>query len=315
MKQIRVSDLFDVRYGVNLELNKLTHDEDGLNFVSRTSRNNGVSAKVSQLENIKPIPKGTISVACGGSVMESFLQPEPYYSGRDLYYLVPKVELTDNEKLFYCYCLKANQYRFNYGRQANRTLKDLLIPDLEEIPPWVNDIDLNRFDDSKKAFNLDPAPVLDPSTWKWFILGELFDLKKGRRLTKANMTKGNIPFVGSIATNNGYREFIGQKPIHDGGTITVNYNGSIAEAFYQPIPFWASDDVNVLYPKFEMNQYIALFITTIIKLEKYRFNYGRKWHLERMKASKIKLPSTESGAPDFDYMEEFIKHLQFSKHI
>lgn len=315
MKQIRVSDLFDVRYGVNLELNKLTHNEDGFNFVSRTSKNNGVSAKVSPLENIKPIPEGTISVACGGSVMESFLQPEPYYSGRDLYYLVPKVELTDREKLFYCSCLKANQYRFNYGRQANRTLRDLLIPDLEEIPLWVKDIDLNRFDDSKKAFNLDPAPVLGPSTWKWFILGELFDIKKGKRLTKANMTKGAIPFIGSIATNNGYREFIGQKPIHDGGTITVNYNGSIAEAFYQPKPFWASDDVNVLYPKFEMNQYIALFITTIIKLEKHRFNYGRKWHLERMKTSKIRLPSTESGAPDLDYMEEFIKHLQFSKHI
>ena len=46
MKLIRVSDLFEVKYGSNLELNKLERDPAGINFVSRTERNNGVSAKV-----------------------------------------------------------------------------------------------------------------------------------------------------------------------------------------------------------------------------------------------------------------------------
>lgn len=59
----------------------------------------------------------------------------------------------------------------------------------------------------------------------------------------------------------------------------MNYNGSVAETFYQPVPFWASDDVNVLYPKFELNPEIAMFLTAIIRQDKYRFNYGRKWHL------------------------------------
>lgn len=134
---LKVSDLFDVKYGVNLELNALEKTEDGINFVSRTSKNNGVSARVAKLPNIEPIPAGTISVAGGGSVMESFLQTEPYYSGRDLYYLTPKIELSDQEKLYYCTCLRANKYRYNYGRQANRTLKDILIPTKDEIPNWV----------------------------------------------------------------------------------------------------------------------------------------------------------------------------------
>jgi hypothetical protein len=136
---MRVDEIFEVKYGVNLELNALRQDPHGINFVSRTARNNGVSARVERLPNIPPIPAGTISVAGGGSVMESFLQNDEYYSGRDLYYLKPKIHLTDSQKLYYCACLRANKYRFNYGRQANRTLKEILIPSPDNIPHWVNE--------------------------------------------------------------------------------------------------------------------------------------------------------------------------------
>jgi len=141
-----VKNLFDVVYGVNLELNKMEVDPNGINFVSRTAKNNGVSAKVKLLEKFTPISAGMITVAGGGSVMESFLQPEPFYSGRDLYYLKPRVDLSDQEKIYYCVCLRANKYRFNYGRQANRTLKNILIPSIDEIPVWVKKLDLAKLE-------------------------------------------------------------------------------------------------------------------------------------------------------------------------
>jgi len=149
--------------------------------------------------------------------------------------------------------------------------------------------------------------------WGWFKLDEIFDLKKGKRLTKANMVDGSTRFIGAIDSNNGLRQKVGQKPIHSGNTITVNYNGSVGEAFYQPKGYWASDDVNVLYPKFDLNVFSGLFIATVIRLEKVRFNYGRKWHLERMAASKIKLPVTKAGELDLEYMEKFIKSLPFNR--
>ena len=141
---ISVETIFDVKYGVNLELNRLTTDPDGINFVSRTAKNNGVSSKVRAVEGIEPIPSGTLSVAGGGSVMETFLQPEPYYSGRDLYYLTPLIDLTDQEKLYYCVCLRANKYRFNYGRQANRTLRYLEIPAPDQLPEWATSFPISR---------------------------------------------------------------------------------------------------------------------------------------------------------------------------
>lgn len=137
MKQVRLAEIFDAVYGVNLELNKLTRDPNGINFVSRTARNNGVSARVKKLRHIKPIEPGVLTVAGGGSVLETFLQPEPFYSGRDLYYLRPSINLSVEEKLYYCLCIRANKFRYNYGRQANRTLRDLKIPAPDAIPDWV----------------------------------------------------------------------------------------------------------------------------------------------------------------------------------
>ena len=145
--------------------------------------------------------------------------------------------------------------------------------------------------------------------WKYFTISSQFELKKGKRLTKEDMVPGNIPFIGAIDSNNGQTANIANDAIHAGNTISVTYNGSVAEAFYQPVPYWASDDVNVLYPKFPMTRNIALFICTIIRKEKYRFNYGRKWHLDRMRDTRLLLPSMADGQPDLDFMERFVQRL------
>jgi hypothetical protein len=132
-----VGDLFDVIYGTNLELNKMQLDPNGINFISRTSQNNGVSARVKLLQEIPPIIGPVLTVAGGGSVLETFLQLDPFYSGRDLYYLKPKTDMSIDELLFYCTCVRANMFRYSYGRQANRTLKLLPIPAPSSIPSWV----------------------------------------------------------------------------------------------------------------------------------------------------------------------------------
>lgn len=313
---IKIGDLFDVKYGANLELNALELDDTGINFVSRTAKNNGVSAKVKPVPGVNPIPAGTITVACGGSVMESFLQPEPYYSGRDLYFLVPRASMPDPVKLYYCACIRANRYRYNYGRQANRTLRDIYIPHPEDIPPWVLTHDPNMYDGANCPGITSPAPRLNTSGWQPFLLSDLFSIRKGKRLTKADMLPGHTPYIGASDASNGLTTTIGQEPIHGGGTISVSYNGSVAEAFYQPSPYWATDDVNVLYPKgFDLTPATALFICTIIRLEKYRFSYGRKWHLERMHESIIKLPVDQNGEPDWMYMEQYIKSLPYSSQV
>ncbi len=124
--------LFDVHYGVNMELYKFDEckstDRHAIPFVSRSERNNGIAAYVEKRIGYEPNPAHTLSLAGGGSVLATFYQDKPYYSGRDLYYLTPKRAMSIAEMLYYSMVIKANRYRYSYGRQANKTFKSLLIP-------------------------------------------------------------------------------------------------------------------------------------------------------------------------------------------
>jgi hypothetical protein len=314
-----VSQLFSLRYGHSLELNRLVQSDEpeAINFVSRTARNNGVSARVRRIPDREPAPAGTITVALNGEggAGEAFLQPFPYYCGFHVMILMPKSAMAEQEKLWWVMCITANRFRFGFGRQANRTLKDLILPDPTSIPEWVALANTDRFGGADTPAIGELVPLSSPLSWREYSIKSLFDIKKGKRLTKANMLPGTTPYIGATDSSNGITTRIGQRPIHDGNTISVSYNGSVAEAFYQPVPFWATDDANVLYPKFKMAPEHALFLCTIIRQEKYRYNYGRKWHLERMRESVIRLPATPSGDPDLDFMGRYIKTLPYSSQI
>lgn len=151
---------------------------------------------------------------------------------------------------------------------------------------------------------------IDISQWKPFAIEKLFTVVKGTRLTKANMRDGEIRFIGASAINNGVTAQISNKEkLHPANTITITYNGSVGEAFYQDKEFWASDDVNVLYPKFEMNQYIALFIIPLLKATGRKYAFVDKWKKETMEKDTIMLPVDEKGKPDFSYMETYMKGI------
>jgi len=313
-----LSEIFDIRYGHSLELNRLkrTDAENGISFISRKMGDNGIAAYVERIPDIEPNPAGELTCALSGNgVLTTFIQDKPYYTGFHMACLSPKIDLTKQELLYYSVCIKANRYRFSWGRQANRTLKNIFVPCEVDLPDWVNSVNPDMYDGAAASFIHEPSPSLKTTNWQPFKLSNMFSLRKGKRLTKANMTVGNIPFIGSTDSKNGITAMIGQTPIHEGNTISVSYNGSVAEAFYQPMPFWATDDVNVLYPNFDMTPAIALFLCTVIRQEKYRFNYGRKWHLERMGQSVIKLPTNQAGQPDWDFMGNYIKTLPFSSQF
>lgn len=168
---------------------------------------------------------------------------------------------------------------------------------------------------------------LNIEEWKEFVLGNLFIIKKGKRLTAAEQEDGENNYIGAIDSNNGVANHIAQFPIHEGNTISLSYNGSVGEAFYQKDPYWATDDVNALYSKYNnFNEAIGLFIVTVLRQEKYKFSYGRKWTLENMNSTIIKLPIKHNAdgtpfidshkkysdygyVPDWKWMEEYIKSL------
>lgn len=308
---MKLNDLFEIEYPKTLIFSEMTISEKGINFVSSQDKNNGVVARVEECEDVRKYPAGIITVPLKGSVLMAHVQNEECYVAHQIAVLTPKTEMDLKEKLFYCLCIQKNAYRFNYGRQADRTLRELLLPD--NLPEWIEEINIVPI----RTKNRKEFIELNIKNWNEYKLSELFNFEKGKRLTKNDMIPGNVNFLGAISENNGIREKIETDFCWKPNCITVNYNGSVGEAFYQDKPFWASDDVNVLYAKewWLMNKYNALFIITVIKANKYRFSYGRKWTLEKMKESIIKLPCKKDGTPDFDFMEKYIKLLPYSDRI
>jgi len=317
----RLNDLFEVSYGNKFDLNKmhiLPRTKGGIDFVGRSSENHGVAATVNPIKNVQPYPAGLITVALGGTkLLSSFIHQYNFYTAQNVAVLTPRSSLTFEEKLYVCLCIRQNRFRYSaFGREANRTLKELMIPDLSEFPIWTADTFAVEDGISAPSDVGESSKTLDSRSWKAFQLQELFEIKKGKRLTKADMKTGRTPFIGAIDSNNGLTGFIDKPALHQGNTITVNYNGNgVADAFYQPIPFWCSDDVNVLYPRFKMSPEAGLFIATVIRMEKYRFSYGRKWNLGRMNVSVIRLPATPDNKPDCSYMESFMRQLPYSSQL
>lgn len=146
---------------------------------------------------------------------------------------------------------------------------------------------------------------------KPIVINTIFDIKKGKRLTKDNMIPGTINFIGSTSVNNGVTAKVSNSShIHNGNTITVTYNGSVGEAFYQTDSFWASDDVNVLTFKRLLNERLALFFCTSLRKSGKKYGYTYKWTKELMEKDEIILPVTSSGSIDYKFMETYIRAIE-----
>lgn len=318
-----VNSLFYVEYGNKFDMNKmeLASKDAGVAFVGRRgglNGNSGVSGYVTQIPGVDPYPRGTITVALGGSrLLSSYVQQRPFYTAQNVAVLRPIDEdMPLKHRLYYAMCIKHNDFRYTaFGREANRTLGTIALP--SAVPGWVDEIAVPTHDGLAQASG--PFVSFKKPTgqeWMEFALDELFEIKKGRRVTKADRLPGGTRFIGASEKNNGITDRANLEPIFSAGTMTVVYNGnSVGCAFYQNQDFFACDDVNVLVPKFEMSQWVQLFIATIIKHGRTRFTYGYKWTLARMKTTKIRLPIDQAGDPDWEYMESFMRGLPFSAAI
>ncbi|MDD4855050.1 MAG: restriction endonuclease subunit S [Sulfuricurvum sp.] len=323
MRLVKLNEIFEVKYGVNLDKNKLTivnkKQEDSIPYVGRGSFNNGISDYVLQIEDQPTNKVPSLSVAAGGSVLSTFFHEKEYYSGRDVYILTPKNEMNISAFLFYIKIIEKNKYRYSYGRQANKTLESIMIPHPEDLPSYVFEEKEFNYEESNLSYieqrklEKDPLLALYDKEWKYFTYEEVFKIKRGTE-GKRTEKEGNIPFISATEKNNGILAFIDSEKTESGNKITVSNDGSIGETFFQENEFLASSAITILINP-QLNKYSSMFINTLIRKEKYRYSYGRKWGLEKMKKSVIKLPIDDQGKPDWKFMEDYIKTLPFSASI
>lgn len=314
MKLISLNKIFKIEYGNQFDLNKLESDENSnINFVSRSSQNLGVVARVNTYKDTEPFPQGLITVTLGGTyLLSSFVQQLPFYTAQNIKVLTPLRSMSLEEKIFYCKAIELNRYRYSsHGREANKTLNGLLVP--EAIPAKFVQFKFSNILQQNKNSVINEKVHLNHSNWMFFNLIDLFDISAScDSFIDDLQIGGKTPYISSTEKNNGIFEYVDALPTNKGNTITANRGGSVGFFFYQPIDYLATPvDVRILNPKFALNKYIALFLTTILKLEKFKFNYSRKMGSDRLKKLKIKLPSKDNK-PDWNFIEYYIKSLPYS---
>lgn len=318
-KEFVVGDLFPtiVKPAVyhSHELEKCQDGETGMPYVVRSKFNNGIKCRVRDMGNIKYNPAGVISF--GAENASFFYQEEKWCSGRDIYYIDTR-HLSPDVCLFLIACLQtiANKYEYNYGLFPDLLKKEKIklpvtdddIPDWEYMDNYIQQVrEKSKFRTGK--INHKVAEI-NLKRWKNYPLSELFNIAHGTRLRKQDMKDGNVNYIGASSFNNGVTAKIGNtENLHPAGVITLCYNGSVGQAFYQTEPFWATDDVNVLYPKFALTENIALFFIPILYKISLVYAFTDKWTAEKMRASEIPLPATDEGKPDWNYMEQYISGL------
>ena len=180
-------------------------------------------------------------------------------------------------------------------------LKNELITEVSQRPLIQN---------RKISFNI--------NQWQYFGLSNLFTVTGSKSFTKKQINeygKGKYPYVVTSSENNAIQGFYNHFT-EKGNVLTID-SATVGSCFYQPIDFSASDHVEKLIPKFNMNVHIAIFIQSVINIEQFRYGYGRKFAQMRIKKTQIKLPVKSKGKyePDWQFMEKYIKSLPYSNNL
>lgn len=330
--EFKVLELFNYIRGNQNNMNSLIDGDDML--ISAKNTNNGLKGFFSTNIQKKGKFKGhciTLNNDGDGGVGLAYYQPHDFLLDTHVYALYPKENLNRHTMLFIAQVLSKQRVCFSHGYSINQNrLKEMKImlpvnenrlPDYSFMEQYITERERQLIQKYKKFIgkNIQSGGVLtdlNSVKWKAFYINEIFSISAGKRLTKADMDNGKIPFIGATDSNNGITNWVATpNSSFDKNVLGVNYNGSVVENFYHPYCCVFSDDVKRLHlKKHADNKYILLFFKTVILQQKVKYTYGYKFNGQRMKRQKILLPVNEKGDPDYEFMEQYGKQIMLQKY-
>ncbi|MDO6387640.1 hypothetical protein [Uliginosibacterium sp. 31-12] len=315
---VPIGEVFAVRYGNKLDANKLTFTDQGVNFVSRSSKNLGVVGCVELVPGHVPNDAGLITVTMGGTyLLSAFVQPEPFYTAQNIKVLTPLQPMSLSEKAFYCRCIVENRRRYStHGREANRSFELLLVPSRTEVPSWAKGLSVPTFEikDDHKLSSRASVPNTKGSLVR---LDSVFDVRSGLSLgsdARSDVKSGPefLPYVRPSKTQTtSFVEYVdsdiaGSNNVYPRHTLYVSTNGqgSHTYAWVSVSAFVPNSDVSVLLPKRSMSLQEKLYYAAVVSANRRLFSYGRKPKGERLKGMLI-----PEWAPHFVYVEQLAEKL------
>ena len=157
--------------------------------------------------------------------------------------------------------------------------------------------------------------------WGDFLLPDIFTIEKGERLTEVNRIEGPIPLITASSYCNGITAFIDEptfvetKKLFE-NKITMDMFGNV---FYHKYKYFSDDNVHTLIIKddkdLRLNDYIYLFMVTILRRLSSKYQYGRQLRLHRLENEIVSLPMNQYKKPDWQFIENYMKSLPCSSNL
>jgi len=324
--EFRIKDVFEVANSKPYHKDKLMLCNNGIEYVTRTSQNNGVEDIVSLESNY--ILNEANSISLGAENADFFYHENKYLTGNKMYCI--KNQYINKFNGLFLVNIFRNSIKgagFGYGKGLTGTrfkTRYILLPiDDNGKPNWQFMEDYikqeMKVQSSKVASYYENKlmklgfELLDYDVkWKEFFFTDIFkEIKRGKRLTKSNQIDGNIPYVSSTGINNGVDNFIGndEKVRKYANNLSLANSGSVGSCFYHKYEYIASDHITALTSDYA-NEYVYKFMSTIISRLEEKYSFNREINDKRISREKLFLPIYKNDEPHWKYMSNFIKKLE-----
>lgn len=327
-KVFSLTDIFEeIQRGKRLK--KDDHIEGNIPYISSTALNNGIDGFIGNNKNVRAF-KNCLTIANSGSVGATFYQPFDVVASDH----VTKLENSNFNKYIYLFLatiISRLNEKYSFSREINDTRikkEKILLPITSEGKPDYafmenymkqkeNEL-LDKYEEhiSLRIKSLQQEKLESDIVWKAFELGNIFKIENCKCSNISLLKNGTTPYVGATNRNNGVLKFVeeNKKLITKGNCIAFicDGEGSVGYSIYKNEDFVGSTTVKVGRNK-HLNKYNAFFITTVADTVRSKYNFGFKRNETHLKKERILLPTTSKGEPDYMFMENYVKNLEYEK--
>ena len=322
-----LSDIFTIQSGTRLTKSDMRSGK--MPFIGATESNNGITNWTSTVN--ASLDRNVLGVNYNGSVVENFYHGYTCVFSDDVKRLHLKTAVDNKYVLLFFKTIILQQkkkYTYGYKFNENRMSRQKLLipidkgnsPDYAFMEAYMKEREeylIRKYEhfifECEKTIG---GGVKSPILWKSFFLTEIFPkIKRGKRLKRADHISGTMPYVSSSSVINGIDAFISN---NNGVRIYVNCltianSGSVGSCHYHPYRFVASDHVTSLHNP-HLNLYHYIFLAAILSRLSEKYNFNREINDSRISREKVLLPSTNTGLPDYAYMEEYGRQVMTEKY-
>ncbi|OHD10713.1 MAG: hypothetical protein A2Y41_07765 [Spirochaetes bacterium GWB1_36_13] len=336
-KDFVLDDIFTITStSSGIDKNKLITKKGKIPYITRSDKDNGYESFICSQSSIYKMDKENV-IIIGLDTQTVFYQPYKFYTGQNIQ-ILQNPYLNKTVALFLIPLLKSLMDKFNWGSNGATLTRlrrsKILLPSTKERMPnyifmkayiiekeylMIKKFKKYIFQKINEKNSITDLKSLKEKEWKEFKIGKLFDKLipgKSKGLNHLTILKRGINYLGATNQNNGVLCQVDKNEalIQKGNCIAFirNGEGSMGYSVYKAEDFIATSDMSLGYSQY-INRYSGMFITTIADKVRGKYNFGYKRSSTRLEKESILLPIDGKGNPDYQYMEKYMKQIEYKK--